>query len=276
MKVAVCIHGQLRGDYETLQSINENLIEPNDADVFVHSWSYKKGIDYTPVVREDVKPLVDYTVKPHRAWTLDEQERRRISIENLSLISQIFQPKKFQIEEQIIFDATDYVLTKPQNLPTGEETSKLGLCTLQMIEAYQRVKSQNLTKMKSFNLIDDPGKYELIYFTRNDLLMNQKLNLESITPHRKGVFGAGDYKFFCDQWYYGDPESMSIVCDFYNAYDDILANQNNGHNAQHNEWHFGTHLNNRNLQIVNVPLRSYYSNNLNQGVKYSDYQRQFL
>ena len=84
MKVAVCIHGQLRGDYETLQSINENLIEPNDADVFVHSWSYKKDIDYTPVVREDVKPLVDYTVKPHRAWTLDEQERRRISIENLS------------------------------------------------------------------------------------------------------------------------------------------------------------------------------------------------
>ena len=38
MRVALCLSGQMRSFERTFDSINENLIKPNNADVFIHSW----------------------------------------------------------------------------------------------------------------------------------------------------------------------------------------------------------------------------------------------
>lgn len=38
MRVAVCISGQMRCVKKTFESIYKNIILPNDADVFIHSW----------------------------------------------------------------------------------------------------------------------------------------------------------------------------------------------------------------------------------------------
>ena len=38
MRVAVCISGQMRSMQKNFQNINDNLITPNNADVFIHSW----------------------------------------------------------------------------------------------------------------------------------------------------------------------------------------------------------------------------------------------
>ena len=48
MKVAVCLSGQLRTFDKTYNSIIENLVKPNNADVFIHSWdetNISTGID---------------------------------------------------------------------------------------------------------------------------------------------------------------------------------------------------------------------------------------
>lgn len=45
MKVALCLSGQPRFVKECYNGIKQNLIEPNSADVFIHTWSYENEVD---------------------------------------------------------------------------------------------------------------------------------------------------------------------------------------------------------------------------------------
>ena len=100
MKVAVCISGQPRNVQSTYPLIYENLIEPNNADVFVHSWIDPNFIGRRPVssggvIASDVIPA-----------NIDQ------------IILDLYQPKAHIFESQIEFDGSKYEERKyPQIKP---------------------------------------------------------------------------------------------------------------------------------------------------------------
>lgn len=289
MKVAVCIFGQLRGDEETFQSIYENLVKSNDADVYIHTWSYLEDKVYSPYVREDVKSLIDYDVKPHMAWVdtaskdysepnkfVPDDERIRLSYDKLHAINSILKPKKFQQQEQVIFDATDYVLSNPHILHTDGLKNPSDMCTLQMIDAYQRTKSQALTRKLAFELIEDPYDYDIIYISRNDVLMNQKLILSDVIDiNNKGIYSKGDANWFQDRYFCGDPASIAKSCEMYEKFDEIVINHNGGRDAQFNEYHLATHIRNSGINFIPFDLTNYYNSEY-FGIKYTNYINNFI
>jgi hypothetical protein len=100
MKIALCISGQPRNVQITYPHIYENLIEPNNADVFIHSWIDDNMIGRKPVssggiIASDVIPS-----------NIDE------------LILDIYHPKFHIFEPQMEFDGSKYEERKyPQIKP---------------------------------------------------------------------------------------------------------------------------------------------------------------
>jgi hypothetical protein len=100
MKVAVCVSGQPRNVQVTYPHIYENLIEPNNADVFIHSWIDPNFIGRRPVssggvIASDVIP-----------GNIDQ------------IILDLYRPKEYVFEPQIEFDGSKYEERKyPQIKP---------------------------------------------------------------------------------------------------------------------------------------------------------------
>jgi hypothetical protein len=102
MKVAVCISGQPRNVQATYPHIYENLIEPNNADVFIHSWIDPNFIGRRPVssggvIASDVIPS-----------NIDQ------------IILDLYQPKAYVFEPHVEFDGSKfeerkYPQIKPKN-----------------------------------------------------------------------------------------------------------------------------------------------------------------
>lgn len=264
MKIAVCIFGQLRGDEETFDSINRHLIEPNSADVFIHTWNYRKDKSYDPTVRDE--RLVDFDLRICPTIS----RRCNTDMTKLEKLVSTMNPKKLLLEEQVVFDATSYVEIKPLGrLQSTSKISDTGLCTAEEIYHYQRTKSQFLTRLRAFNLIDDPNKYDVIFMLRNDLLMIEDLILG---PIEKSIYAAGDYHRIFDQYKYGDPDSMRELCNSFYNLDSILQNHNKGLAVQFAEFHLATHLSLNNVRIVNTNLLRYFYNSgdgrYHVGIKY--------
>lgn len=88
MKVAICISGQPRAIRNGYESINSNLIVPNDADVFFHTW-YDDG-SVGQKFRSDLYP--ELIVEKNT----DE------------LLVELYKPKAFKIEKQKKFKNTGW------------------------------------------------------------------------------------------------------------------------------------------------------------------------
>lgn len=63
MKVALCISGQARSVEENFENIEKNLIKPNNADVFIHTWFDEKdiGLRFCNKLKEE-KGFINRTV----------------------------------------------------------------------------------------------------------------------------------------------------------------------------------------------------------------------
>lgn len=79
MKTAVCLHGIIGGKigkngaggvvdfYKCADSLRQNIVEPNNSDVFYHSWSYNLAGDLRLAYPEAKR----YTVEPQKTFGLD-------------------------------------------------------------------------------------------------------------------------------------------------------------------------------------------------------------
>ena len=112
-KIAVCISGMYRDHENALESIKKNIIEPLNADVFIHTWdemSYWTGIggysryervfgskihDILPKEVHDLKYLKNYL--PHAFEIIKSAQFKKLDIEKLNTI---LKPTKLIVDNQ--------------------------------------------------------------------------------------------------------------------------------------------------------------------------------
>jgi len=241
-KVAVCFFGQLRGDKETFDSILENIVKPNEADVYMHTWTYFDKLYLFE------NPNVDYSLD-NKALI----NRQAFNISTLEAFKNTFNPKKILIEEQIVFDNTSYVANSPQKLrndwPNKSDSMQ---CTAHGARLYQGMKSMALSKKISFGLIDDPGRYDVIILLRNDMLFNKHKDFKSEVINANDIFVyIINPEYVSDIIFAGSYESMSKLVAFHDTNEDFYINKNRGWTAEFNERHMKNYIDEVGLNIRN-------------------------
>lgn len=196
-KVAVCISGMYRDHENALESIKKNIIEPLNADVFVHTWdemSYWTGIggysryervfgakvkDILPKEVHDLKYLENYL--PNTFKIIQSAKFKKLDVEK---ITEILQPKKMMIDNQEEF-----------------------LKQIEYKESYKSRGTFNQIKMfhglkKAFDAALTYSNYDYIIRLRPDIYIDkpytQELfsNINSNTIYSQiGDFGVQDIEF---------------------------------------------------------------------------------
>jgi hypothetical protein len=92
MKVALCLYGQPRDAHVTFQRIKQNVIDPNDCDVFFHAW------------------YDDHDISLHK-MTPGHENRVIISGMNNFIVDQ-YKPKSHLIEKQRKFHHRNFQITE--------------------------------------------------------------------------------------------------------------------------------------------------------------------
>jgi hypothetical protein len=251
-KIAACFFGQLRGDEETFNSIYKNIIVPNEADVYIHTWNYYDDKDYIFKNEE-----IDYTIDL-KSYT----ERHLSEIDRIDGFKKIFKPKKILLEEQIIFDNSSYAAMGPQNLRSDHpEKSSHKLCTGISARLYQGMRSLALSQKRSLDLIENIGDYEAVIMLRNDLIFRGEHNLMDLEMGENVIFfQVLNYMQVKDLIYYGSPNAVKEITEFSEKQEQIYLNRNKGWTCEFNETHLMTHI-----QDTRVDLRHY---NFDASVKY--------
>ena len=89
--IAVCISGQMRSDRYTYKSILENVVNPLNADVFIHTWSVSGSTPKKP----DMDGVKESAFGRYHKPTREEYGNLEITTEELQ---ELFNPKRVVIE----------------------------------------------------------------------------------------------------------------------------------------------------------------------------------
>jgi hypothetical protein len=250
-KIAACFFGQLRGDEETFNSIYKNIIVPNEADVYIHTWDYYDK-DYI-FKNEDVDYTLDYP---------DYIKRHLLEFDKINKFRDVLKPKKILIEEQFIFDNSSYVAIGPQNLRSDHpEKSRHKSCTGISARLYQGVRSQALSQKRSLDLIENIEDYEAVIMLRNDLIFKGEHDLRGLEMGENGIFFQVLNRLQVKDFiYYGRPNAVKEITEFSEKAEQIYLHENKGWACEFNETHLMTHI-----RDTRVDLRHY---NFDASVKY--------
>ena len=135
MRIAICISGQPRNFKQSYESLKTHFLDKYDCDIFFHSWK---------------------TSSFESTNFGDRNYQYQLGKEDYNELIKLYQPKKYILEQPIVFDASDYqcpIWRQPLNN------------TLSMFYSIY----------KSFQLIEDA--YDYVIRTRFDLDYS-KFNLE--------------------------------------------------------------------------------------------------
>lgn len=214
-KIAVCISGIYRGHEESLQAIRETIIEPMNADVFIHTWSEMSvwsglggspnsirifGRDCLAHIPEDILWLNQLSKKwPNTYDILHEPINQPLSLDLIKSLN----PVAFEVEDE------------------KEFISSLG-----DLEGYTRLRPQpNQIKMfygikRAFDLALKEKKYDYIIRVRPDILLSYPTEQDFLDKLENnflytslGDVGLGDSAFIM---------SSSMAFNFSNFVDKIL------------------------------------------------------
>lgn len=247
MKIAVCLFGQLRGDEETFASIKKHLVDPNSADVFVHTWNYYDGVYYDPIVPSG-QPI-DSSIRASENC----EYRKKMDISKLTDLISIMRPVNMMAEEQVVFDITRHLSSNMKNIYPGDRQSAEGHITSELISDYQRFCSQSLSKKRVISMVDDT--YDVVFFLRNDLLMIRNFVIGEVVD---GVYASGDHNRIFDQYFYGNLSSMKLVSVLSDNVDNFLENHNRGFCTAYYEYHLAHYIDLCNLPIHNTDIVSHF------------------
>ena len=208
-KIAVCISGLYRNHYAALESIKQNVVDPLQADVFIHTWDEAavwSGIGGAPsavrVFGQKVGDLLPTNV-----------------LQNFHAIVN-YLPHSYEILKSTIFEETDPsvfdVLEPVEVLIDCQEEfeSRLGedlsgytanRGTLNQIKMFGGIK-------KSIDLALNHGRYDFIIRLRPDLLIKNKLNINDLIRIESNSLhvGVGDYGVTDTDFIFSSPLALSL------------------------------------------------------------------
>lgn len=175
-RVAVCFSGLYRNHIEAVKSIKENVIDPLNADVFIHTWDEKaiwSGVGGTPlshrlfgsadiVIPKEIKNLL--RMENYLPRIFDRIKSPIVEKWDGREITDILNPKKILIENQKVFEES---LEDKENY-------------LQARGSFNQIKMFYGIK-KSFDLALEYSDYDYIVRIRPDILVDNKISIDDIS-----------------------------------------------------------------------------------------------
>jgi hypothetical protein len=191
MKVALCLSGQLRWIEHCYPYIYENLIRPNNADVFVHGWYNEKDVG---------KAFTDFDSN-HIAFKgyLDKDAHLKII--------KLYKPKYYLFEKQLEF--TEEI----KNIEIHKLYGSRPLNVFSMF--YSIMKSNDIMSIYSNNI---NKKYDCVIRARYDLMIENVINLNEYDMDYLHLKGDCKHNSYCinDHFAFSNVENMNKYCDTYN------------------------------------------------------------
>ena len=191
-KIAVCISGMYRNHQSALESIKKNIVDPLNADVFIHTWDEMAiwtGLGGPPFVARlfgnealnhvpqeyhlDFKKITE--ILPKTYHTLSNALYKKID----STVFDLLKPKKVELEDQSKFE---------QSLGDNTEGYTKSRGNLNQIKMFHGIK-------ESINLAIMHDQYDFIIRLRPDILIQEQLKIEKFNEFQKNTLytGLGDY-----------------------------------------------------------------------------------
>ncbi len=240
LRVALCISGQMRGYEETAPSIIKNIVEPLNADVFIHTWS-EIGNSINEHRRTLPMPIPYYLSdrQLHHRPTFDslfpEFVRTITNSETVeeSKLMEIFKPKRVVIEDTPSPDEYDafFGFGVPQKLLAAQIKSQWSRQLFYKVWKCNEFKREAEKKGKF--------KYDLVIRLRPDLSIGEPIPKEHLKNRDKLYFRYRtldpSYQI-ADQYFYGSSSIMDSVCDTYNKIPELWNEYNSGDRHHKYYW----------------------------------------
>ena len=195
MKTALCISGHLRTFNYTYSSILENIIEPLNCDVFIHTWNVLGA--------------------PTGKNIGDINKQNDKTLNYLDLIDKTYAPKLISIENGTS-KLTEFIKeTSDIKVPSDEQQYVMTHIGLHISMFYSLFAANNLKKEYE----NITGKYDLVIRLRPDLHFYEKLTFDRFED--KNSIYVPEIATYTndglnDQVAIGSSELMDKYCDIYN------------------------------------------------------------
>jgi len=198
MRVALCISGQPRNAEKTIESIKKYIIEPNDADVFIHSWFDEKDLEFEKIdlLRAGQNKFADGLDK----WLVNEYNPKNHIIE-----PQIdFRHMKITVPEKMIIH---YSNMNKHALHTKEDVSKHII--QQNASMFYSIYKCN--QLKEEYAVKHGFTYDCVIRIRFDLLPNILIDCEKMDMNKIYYLNLNQPDDLISDWFnMGSSEIMNV------------------------------------------------------------------
>lgn len=194
-KTALLLHGQPRFFKECYSSIYDNIIKPNNCDVFIHFWNNKDGNNEWSNVGPSYKKN-----------TKDIEKNIDENIENKLI--KLYSPKKIISENQIDFNNTD----NEEHITNEEQTFyKSNKITFFLFYSmYYSIYKVNELKKKYEN--ENNFKYNTVIKIRFDVQINKPFIIKNID---NSFYNEKNSKAITDRIFYSSSKTMDTIASLY-------------------------------------------------------------
>jgi hypothetical protein len=177
MKTAICLSGHMRSYQKTVSSLNDFIIKPLQADVFIHTWE-------------------------HLGWSyhVDAGSMRVATIFQNKEIEKLYKPKAFLIEKMVKNLGARY-----RKLLVDKRSADA------IVNMFYKIYQADITRQKYEKF---HGKYDLVIRVRPDLYFEEPINKDDIEDAVNNdvlyLPNCGHYDGLNDQFAFGNSEVMKI------------------------------------------------------------------
>jgi len=257
MKTAVCFFGEIRGNPEHWKKIYDNIVLPNNADVFMSHTIYDTNFIETHT-QEQQELLINYYKNKGLNYSVSDN------------LMEIFKPKiikcspkyEYPLEPYNLFvDNVNHVHSLTVNHNFNYDCTKLG---------YYAIMNQNDTRSSVIQLKQE---YEIKMNILYDNIILTRLDINPIAEIKlldrlNNISGKIFNNFMYEQVILGPSDKMNIFIKLLKQMPELyIKNCNMEHHFMQNEYHICKFLehNNMNIDFIDIPLSynsSIYPNGL--------------
>jgi hypothetical protein len=189
MKIAVCISGQMRHIDATFQRIYQNVIQPNQADVFIHSWYDETHLYTDSIDKKRIQPM-----------------QKDIHLHVLDL----YKPKKYLFEPPKDFSKSYSSLLKvPDSWLRETNNTKTHVIKSMKSMVYSMHKANELKELYA----EEQGiTYDYIIRMRFDICIDRPIALQDMTLNKQTLY------------YLNIQQPDNIVSDWFNIGSNTVMN----------------------------------------------------
>lgn len=203
-KVALCISGQIRNIEKTYPSIYENIIKPNNADVFIHAWFDKDNL---------------------QSYSIDQNREAQLTSDIDKKIIELYKPKKILFEKQKCFANSYSNLYVPDSWKEGAlqmmsktkektlDTANLHIIQNSMSMWYSIYKCNEL---KEEYAVENNFSYDYVIRTRFDLILCEPLYVSNYDGNKLHYININQPdNIVCDWFNFGNNTIMNVYASMY-------------------------------------------------------------